>query len=138
MFFKKCASEVREVTKKERRSKTRLVTNLGQLAGIHARGTVPKLPNTTFIVVICRVPNSNNNQTSSIQFQALYTDVRHWEELVDFIEKNCSLKEPYYLTALFKWNLTQEELDKEYMGFYTTWQMMNDPLYGQILYNSSL
>jgi hypothetical protein len=34
--------------------------------------------------------------------------------------------------------LRQEELDEEYMGLYTPGQMMNDPLYGQISYNSSL
>jgi len=32
----------------------------------------------------------------------------------------------------------QEELDEEYMGLDTPGQMMNDPLYGQISYNSSL
>jgi len=32
----------------------------------------------------------------------------------------------------------QEELDEEYMGLYTPGQMLNDPLYGQISYNSSL
>jgi hypothetical protein len=73
-----------------------------------------------------------------MQFQASYTDVRHWEELIDFIEKNCGPKEPYCLTALYKCNLTQEELDEEYMGLYAPGQMMNDPLYGQISYNSSL
>jgi hypothetical protein len=34
--------------------------------------------------------------------------------------------------------LTQEELDEEYMGLYAPGQMMNDSLYGQISYNSSL
>jgi len=90
------------------------------------------------MVVIHRVPNSNNDLTSSMQLQGSYTDVRHWEELIDFIEKNCGPKEPYCLTALDKYNLTQEELDEEYMGLYTLGQMMNDPLYGQISYNSSL
>jgi len=33
---------------------------------------------------------------------------------------------------------TQEELDEEYMGLYAPGQMINDPLYGQISYNSSL
>jgi len=32
----------------------------------------------------------------------------------------------------------QEELEEEYMGSYAPGQMMNDPLYGQISYNSSL
>jgi hypothetical protein len=59
------------------------------------------------------------------------------EKLIDFIEQNCSPKEPYYLTALFKCNSTQEELDEEHMGLYVPGQM-NGPLYGQISYNSSL
>jgi len=90
------------------------------------------------MVVIRQVLNSNHDQTSSNQLQASYTDVRHREELIDFIEINCCPKEPYCLTALYKYNLTQEELDGEYMGSYTPGQMMNDPLYGQITYNSSL
>jgi len=90
------------------------------------------------MVVIHRVPNGDNDQTSSMQLQALYTDLRHWEELIDFIEKNCSPKEPYCLTALYKCNLTQEELNEEYMELYAPRQMMNDPLCGQISYNSSL
>jgi hypothetical protein len=32
----------------------------------------------------------------------------------------------------------QEQLDKKYMGLYVPGQMMNDPLYGLISYNSSL
>jgi hypothetical protein len=74
------------------------------------------LPNTTFMIVICRVPNGDSDQTSSMQLQALYTDVRNWEELIDFIEQNCSSKEPYSLTAISKCNLMQAELYKEYMG----------------------
>jgi len=87
---------------------------------------------------MCRVPNGNNDQTSSIQLQASYTDVTHWDELLDFIEINCSPKEAYCLTAIYKCNLKQEELDEEYMGSYTPGQIMNDPLYGQISYYSSL
>jgi hypothetical protein len=64
--------------------------------------------------------------------------VKDWEELTNFIEKNCGPNEPYYLTALYNCNLTLEELDEEQMGLYTPGQMMNNPLYGQILYNSSL
>jgi hypothetical protein len=51
-------------------------------------------------------------KTSSNQLQALNTDVRHWEELIDFIGKKIYPKEPYFLTALYRWNLMQEELDK--------------------------
>jgi hypothetical protein len=64
--------------------------------------------------------------------------VRQWEVLIDVIENKCGQKELYCLTALYQCNLTQEELDEEYMGLYTPGQMLNDPLYGQISYNSSL
>jgi len=138
MFLKKCASEVREVRKKGRLGNKRLAADLGERVGKKARGNIPELPNTPVMVVICRVPNGNNDQSSSIQLQASYADVRHWEELIDFIKKNCSPKEPYCLTEIYKCNLKQEELDKEYMGLYAPGQIMNNPLYGQISYNSSL
>jgi len=138
MLLKKCASEVWEARKKGRRGNKRPATDLGEGTGKKPRGNVPKLSNLTFMVMICRVPNGNNHPTSSMQFQASYTDVRHCEELIDFIEKNCSPNEPYGLTALYKCNLMQEELHEEYMGLFTPGQMMNDPLFGQISYNSSL
>jgi len=108
MFLKKCASEVREGRMKGRRGNKRSATDLGECAGKKVRGNVPELPNTTFMVVIRRVLNGNNDLTSSMQLQASYTDVRDWEELIDFIGKNCGPKEPYCLTALYKCNLTQE------------------------------
>jgi hypothetical protein len=58
--------------------------------------------------------------------------------LIDFIENNGYPKELYCLPALYKFNLTQEELKEQVMGLYTPGQMMHDPLYGQISYNSSL
>jgi len=102
MFLKKCASEVREARKKATRGSKRRATDLGERAGNNARGNVSELPNTTFIIVIRRVLNGNNDPTPSTQFQSSYTDVRHWEELIEFIEKNCGPKEPYCLTALYK------------------------------------
>jgi len=78
MFLKKCASEVWEVRKKGRRGNKRPATDLRECAGKKVRGKVPVWPNTTFMVVIRRVLNGNNDPTSSMQFQALYTDVRHW------------------------------------------------------------
>jgi hypothetical protein len=94
MFLMKCASEVREGRKKGRRGNKRRATDLGECAGKIAKGNLPELPNATFMVVIRRVPNSYNHQTSSMQLQALYTDVSHWEEQIDFIEENCSANEP--------------------------------------------
>jgi len=106
--------------------------------GKNATGNLPHLPNTTFIVVIHRVLNGINAHTSSNQLQASYKDVTHWEELIDFIEQNCTLKEPYCMKVIYKCNLTQKGLDEEYMGLFVLGQMMNDHLYGQISYNSSL
>jgi len=113
-------------------------TNLGECEGTNTRGNCPEMPNTSFIIVIHRVPNGNNDLTSRNQVQALYKDLRHWEEQIDFIENNCCPKEPYCLTPIYKWNLTQEEVEEGYMWLYTPGQMMNNPLYGQISYNSSL
>jgi len=84
------------------------------------------------------VPKGNNDQTFSNQLQASYTDVRHWEELIDFIEHNRSPKEPYCVTVIYMCNITQEEFDEKYMKLYAPGQMMNDHLYGQISSNSSL
>jgi hypothetical protein len=137
MFLKQCESKVWEARKKGRQGNMRPAMDLGDCAGINARGNDQVLPNTTFMVVICRVPNGNNDPTSSMQFQASYTSVGHQEELIDFIEKKFGPKEPYCLTALYRCNLTQEELDKEYMRLYAQGQMMNDPPYGQTSYNSS-
>ena len=72
------------------------------------------------------------------QLQASYTDVRHREELVDFIDKNGSPIEPYILTSMFKCSLEQDKLGEEDMGIYKDGQMMNDPIYGQISYNCCL
>ena len=45
--------------------------------GKKARGNIPELPNTTFMVVTCRVSNGNDDETSTMQLQASYKDVRH-------------------------------------------------------------
>jgi len=64
--------------------------------------------------------------------------VRHWEELIDFINKNGCPQEPYILTLRFKYTFAQDELDEEYMGLYSTAQMILDPISGQFLYNCCL
>ena len=124
--------------KKGRRGNMRPATDLGDRLAKTARGNVPELPFTTIMVAISRVPNGNNNQTSSDQLQSWYRDVWHWEGLNDFVEKEICLKEPYWPTAIYKCNLMQKELDKEYRGLCAPGQMMNNLLYGQISYNGSL
>jgi hypothetical protein len=101
MCLKKCSREVREARKEARQGNKRSATDLGQCAGSSVRGNVNELPNTSFMVVMHLVPNGNNDPTSNMQLQSSYPDVRHCEQLMDFIKKkNCSPKEPYCLTAL--------------------------------------
>jgi hypothetical protein len=55
-----------------------------------------------------------------------------------FRRETCCPIDLYCLTVLYKCDLTQDELDKQNIGLYTLGQMLNDPLYGQISYHSSL
>jgi hypothetical protein len=79
------------------------------------------------------VLNGKDIVLSPNQLQAVYTDVRHWEELIDFINKNKVPKEPYTPMAMFKCTLKTDEFDEEYIGLYTPRQMITDPIYGQML-----
>ena len=58
--------------------------------------------------------------------------MRHWEELIDFIDQHGGPKEPYIMTLMFKWTLEQAKLEEEYLGSYIHGQMIMDPIYGQI------
>ena len=51
------------------------------------------------------VSNGKDMVLAPKQLQALYTDVRHWEKLVVFINKNSSPKEPYILRSMFQCTL---------------------------------
>jgi len=124
--------------KQGKRGDKRPVTELGENPGKKARGNFRELPNGTFMVGIHQVLSGNNDQTSSMQLLVSYTDVRHWEEMIDSIAQNCGPKKSYCLTAICICNLTQEELGEEDTGFYAPRQMMHDPLYGLISYCSSL
>jgi len=90
------------------------------------------------MVVICCVLNGKDMVLAPKQLQALYTDVRHWEELIDFIDTNGGPQQPYIPTSMFKCISEQDEWDKEYLGLYIHGQIMNDPIYGQISYNCCL
>jgi hypothetical protein len=109
--------------------------DLGQHASNKATSNYPELPNTMFIIVICRVANGNDIVLSPNQLQATYTDVRHWEELIDVINKNGQPKAPYTLTSRFKCTLQKDELNKEYTGLYQHGHMIPDSIHCQILYN---
>jgi len=88
-----------------------------------------------FMVVIRWLLNGQDMVLAPKQLQASYTDVRHWDEMIDYIDNNGGPKEPYILTLMFKWTLEQDELDDEYMGLYTHQQMIIDPIYGQNSFN---
>jgi len=91
-----------------------------------------------FTVMICWVLNGKYVILAPKQLQALYTDVRHWEELVGFIDKYSGLKEPCIFTSILKCTLERDKLEEEYMGIYTHGQMINDPISGPISYNCCL
>jgi len=101
MFLKKCGSEVQEARRKGRQGHKRLATDFGDPAGNNARAILAELPNSSFLVVIHRVPNGNKEQTSSNRLQASYTDVTHWEELIDSFENEICPREPYCLTVIY-------------------------------------
>jgi hypothetical protein len=100
MFLKKCVSEIREARKQQRRGNTCPATDLGKRASKHPRSNLPEFPNTTFKVVIRRVLNGKDMVLTPKQLQASYTDVRHWEERIDFIDKNGCPKEPYNMASM--------------------------------------
>jgi len=138
MFLKKCAREIREARKKGRLGKKPPVKDLGERSSKKARSKIPESPNTKFTVMIHWVSNGKDKVLASKQLQASYTDVRHCEELVDFIDTNGGLKEPYILRSMLKCTLAQDELEEEQMGIYKHGQMINDRIYGQISYNCCL
>jgi hypothetical protein len=66
----------------------RLPTDLGERPRSIAGCNLSEFLNTTFIMVMCRVSNGKNIVLSLNQLEAFCTDVRHWEEIIDFINKN--------------------------------------------------
>jgi len=70
MFLKKCASKVLDARMMGRRGNMRPATDLGERTGKNPRGNIQELPYTTFMVMIRRVQNGNNEPTSSMQIQA--------------------------------------------------------------------
>jgi len=101
MFLKKCASAVQKAQKKGWQCNKQRVTDFRKCTGNQARGNFPEVRNKTFLVAISEVLNSNNDLTSNIQLQASCIDVRHWMELIDFIEKEICAKEQCCLTAIY-------------------------------------
>jgi len=90
------------------------------------------------MVVICWVSTGKDMVLAPKQLQASYTDGRHWEELIDFIDKNGGPKELYIRTWMFKYILKLDEFEEDYMGLYTNRQMISNPIYGQISFRCCL
>jgi hypothetical protein len=109
---KKCANEFRVERKNGRRGNKRHMTDLGQYSSKRPSSILPELQNTRFTIVIHWVSHGKHIVLASNQLQALYTDTRHCEELIDFIDTNGGLKEPYNITSMFKCTMEQDELDK--------------------------
>jgi len=87
-----------------------------------------------FMVMIQWVLNGTGMVLAAKQLHTSYTDVRHWEELVDFIDKNGCPKEQFISPSLFQCTLEQDKLKEEYMGIYIHLKMINDPINGQLSY----
>ena len=77
MFLKKGEREIWEVKKMGRQGNKRLATDLGEHASTKATTNLLELPNTTFMVLICRVLNGNSMVQFPKQLPALCTDARH-------------------------------------------------------------
>jgi len=82
--------------------------DLGESVDKKAWSNLPEFLNTLFMVVIRWVSNGKDFILSPKQLQGSYSVVRHWEELVNFIDKNSDTKEPYILKSMFKCNLEQD------------------------------
>jgi hypothetical protein len=67
---------------------------LGERVGRKVRSNLPELANITFMGMIRWVSNGKYRVLVPNQLQALDRNVRHWEELINFIDKNSSPKEP--------------------------------------------
>jgi len=70
MLLKECASEIREARKTGRRGNKRLATDVGKFPSKMAQSNLPELPNTTFMVVISRVPNGKDMVLAPKHLQA--------------------------------------------------------------------
>jgi hypothetical protein len=100
-----------EMCKQNSRGKARQQATrdgFGRALCTKARSNLPELPNTPFTFMIPLVLNGKNMVLAPNQLQASYTNVRHREELVDYINKNGRPKEPYILRSMFKCILVQD------------------------------
>jgi len=121
MFLEKCAKDVQEARKKRRGSNQQPPRDLGDCAGKKVRGNFLKLPNTALLVVICREPKDNNDQTFSNQLYASYIDVRDWAELIDIIEKQLWPKSAILSECDIEMQLVTGRIAQRVPGIISTW-----------------
>jgi len=134
MILKQCANEIEMARKKGRRCNQPPASDLCDHASNMQEVISLICTIQTFTVVIRSESNSKDMGLAPKQLHASYSDVRHWEELIEFIDNNGGLKEPYIIIVMLKCTMEQADLEEEYMGLYTNGQMIRDPTYGQILY----
>jgi len=102
MLLKHCAGKILEARNKGWQGNKRPVPELGEGLGNMTRSHLPQWRKTMIMVVIRWVSIGKDMVLAPKQLQAMCTDVRQWEELIDFIDKNRGPKEPYILTSMFK------------------------------------
>jgi len=115
-----------------------LPMDVGYVLGYHARINDVKRLNFEFIVRPRWVSNGNNYLISHKHLPASYTNAGNWEMLIDLNNIIGGPEEPYMITSIFRCIQEENQLDKAYVWVYTDGQMMNDPVYGQILYDFCL
>jgi len=90
------------------------------------------------MVVIRWLLNGEDMVLAPKWLQASYTDVRHRQELIDFIHNKWVAQVAYFQTLMVNRISEHDEKDEQYMGIYTNGQMIRDPIYGQIVYKGCL
>lgn len=131
MNLKKCASKIWKARKQGRQGNKRPVTVVGEYTRRNMSGNLPELPHIRFHIVIGQLSNPYDIVQFPNQLPTLYTNVKHWEELIDFIHNNGGQKEVYTLTLMFKFSVTQDKLNEYYIGEMPYGQSILNPCMGR-------
>lgn len=101
-----------------RRGKKLLAKDLGEHMGTMLRSNVPQLATITFIIVIRWVTSENDVISFTDQLPVVEPNVSHWEKVIDFINTNGSVKEPYNPILMIRCTMKREELYEDSVGLY--------------------
>jgi len=85
-ILKKCAGKIWKVRKQARQGNKQVAMDLGQCMAKKERSKLPELQILTFIMVINQMLVSDTKHIFCAQREALYNNVRYWEEQIDFTE----------------------------------------------------